>query len=568
MKRVLSYLSIAMAVGAIVAAGAVYAAKPAKPAKTTPQASAKPAESGSEATAEESDAADAGKAGKHAYPADFKPPIAYGKDIVGVTPEGALSTRCRVWDDIWGKNLESYLAEAKANAAARGTQTKKVVFAAPIQKNTEVTAGADVLGSDGKPLRGHYSMPEAQQESLRREARKMADFFYAASDGEVTVDFIFPVLDGLKVENAPGKAIFSIWPRGLQDQLLPMLKPYENAGVIMWIFVSGSVQVENSKVDAKGKPTQKFGNGPFGISYTAWPLYGGYCQATTAASAGLWVHEFNHRWLDGLKNHEGVALTRPHSLGQLGFAPGHSLDEGYFATYRYIIRPAMWKRFSITTPNHTPLEPFSGKAYAWADVQDDCWFKLPELHNAELAKLTGIGSLQIDVFGGQARLFKVAEADRSKVLSKYIEPPAPVKAKKGEAPPPNAPPPPPVQLDNYIETGKESCAVVKTATGQWLFVSANMADLYADMLKISGQGGKPLAVYGYVNEGVLPLLVFKAPADMALPTCEEGYFRKVEQRGDKKLQGSQDLLMCVPETPSGVCGASDRCRRVLSATTQ
>ncbi|MBL7132462.1 MAG: hypothetical protein ISS78_00045 [Phycisphaerae bacterium] len=499
MKQVLFYLSLAMAVGALAEAGAAYAAKPGKE----------------------------NEAGKNTYPADFKPPIPYGKDLVGVTPEGTLSVRYRGdWNDIWGKALQSYLAEAKENAAARGTQTKKVVFAAPIQKNTQITAGEGVLGNDGKPLRGHWSMPESQQESLREQAKMMADFFYAASDGEVTVDFIFPVLDGLKVSNAPGKAIFSIWPRGLQDQLLPMLKEYENAGVIMWIFISGRPVIENGEVDAKGKPTKRFGNGPFGISYTAWPLYGGYCQACTAASAGLWVHEFNHRWLDGLKSHEGVALTRNHSLGQLGFAPGHSLDEGYFATYRYIIRPAMWKRFSITTPNHTPLEPFSGKAYEWRAVQDDCWFKLPELHNAELARLTGIDSFEIDIqYGGHARLFRVAQADRAKVLSRYIEPPVPVKVKKGQAPPPDAPPPPPVQLDNYIETGKESCAVVKTATGQWLFVSANMADLYADMLKISGKGSKPLEVYGYVNEGILPLLVFKAPADLALPICEEGYFR-------------------------------------------
>jgi len=528
MRRVQSYLSTAMAVGAIVAAGAAYAATAPKPGKKAPQESARPADGhniqGDKEATEQSERA----TGKKAYPADYRPPIAYGKDIVGVTPDGTLSVRYRGdWNDIWGKELASYLAEAKRNAAARGTQTKKVLFAAPILKNCEVTAGNGTLGSDGKPLRGHYSMPEAQQQNLRKEAKRLVDFFYAASDGEVTVEVIFPVLDGLKVNTGPAKTAFLIWARGLQDQLLPMLKQYENAGVIMWIFVTGDPEVENPKVDAKGKK-QRFGRGPYGISFPAWPLYGGYTMSTTGASAGLWVHEFNHRWLDGLKNHEGVALTRNHSLGQLGFAPGHSLDESYFATYRYIIRPAMWKRFSITTPNHTPLEPFSGKAYAWSDVQDDCWFKLPELHNAELAKLTGIDSFEIDVkYGGGARLFKVVEADRSKVLSKYIEPPVPVKVKKGKAPPAGpAPDPIPVQLDNYIQTGKESCAVVKTATGQWLFVSANMADLYADMLKISGKGNKPLGVYGYVNEGILPLLLVKAPADMALPTCEEGFFRE------------------------------------------
>ncbi|MCX7010050.1 MAG: hypothetical protein NTY53_22895, partial [Kiritimatiellaeota bacterium] len=402
MKPLLTACSLA----ALLAAGVVNAAKE---RKSAPGADAAELEAGqpAEVNALEPAAPAKGKSGKHSYPADFKPPIKYGKeDLVGVTPDGTLCCRYRGdWNDPWGKFLASYLAEAKERAVAKGVkQPQKVFFAAPIQKNTLVTAGAGVLGTDGQPLRGHYSMTEAQQQILHSEAKKMADFFYAASGGEVTVDFIFPVLDGLKVSNGPGKAILSIWPRGLKDQLLPMLKEYENAGVIEWIFVSGHVQVENVGVDARGKPTQKFGNGPFGISYTGFALYGGYCQATTAASAGLWVHEFNHRYLDGLKHHAGVQLTRTHSQGQLGYAPGHNLDEIYFDAYRYLIRPAMWQRFSITTPKTASLEPFSGKAYVWADVQDDCWFKTPHLHNVELARLTGIDSFEIDIpYGGQAR---------------------------------------------------------------------------------------------------------------------------------------------------------------------
>lgn len=521
MERFLYCLCAMLAVWTMAAGGAARAAKPVRKA---PQASSRPADPEDHAEPLEGKP---DKGGKGVYPADWRPPIDCGRDQVGVRPEGALSVRYRGnWNNIWGKAMESYLAEAKQNAAARGTRTKKVVFAAPILKNCEVVAGDGTLGSDGKPLRGLYTMSQAQQEHLRAEAGRLADFFYAASDGEVTVEVIFPLIDGLKVNTGPEKATFVIWPKGLQDQLLPMLKPYENAGVIMWIFVTGDPEVANATVDAKGKK-QRFGRGPYGISFTAWPLYGGYTMSTTAASAGLWVHEFNHRYLDGLKNHEGIALTRPHALGHLGFAPGHNLDEVYFATYRHIIRPAMWKRFSITTPNHTPREPFSGKAYEWKSVRDDCWFKLPELHHAELAMLTGVDSMEIDIqYGGQARLLRVAQADRPKVLSTYIQPPVPVKIKKGQAPSPGAAPASvPVQLDNYLDTARESCAVVKTATGTWLMVSANMADLYADMLTISGKGDTSVPVYGYVNEGVLPLLVFKAPADGGLPTCEEGFFR-------------------------------------------
>lgn len=534
MKRVLFYWSVAMAVGAIVASGMAYAAQPGKARKAGKPAKKAAAEKPADAdgTVEPVEGAP-DKGGKGSYPPDYKPPITYGKDLVGVTPEGTLSCRYRGdWNDIWGKYLASYLAEAKEKAAAKGTKTKKVLFGVPILKNCEVVAGNGTLGGDGKPLRGIYSHSEKEQESLRKHAKLLSDFFYAASDGEVTVEVVFPVLDGLKVNTGPNKTTFVIWPRGLKDQLEPMLKEYENAGVIMWIFLTGNPEVQNpAPAPAKGKKPAGFGKGPFGLSWTGWPLHGGYCMSTTGASAGLWVHEFNHRFLDGLKNHLGVQLSRSHSLGQLGFAPGHNLDEGYFAGYRYLIRPAMWRRFTITTPDIRPMQPFSGKAYAWQDVQDDCWFKTPELHNAELAKLTGIGSFETVVFGGSQRLFKVAEADRSKVLSTYIDPPKPWKGKRGETPPSDAPPPPPVQLDNYIHCGKESCAVMKTATGTWLFVSANMADLYADMGKISGKGGKPLEVYGYVNEGILPLVVFKGPADMPLPSCEEAYFRTPAAKG-------------------------------------
>ncbi len=485
-------------------------------------------------------AVNAAQADKGAYPTDYKPPLSYGKDIVGVTPDGTLSVRCRAWNDMWGRNIASYLDDAKQAAAARSDPPRRVTFAAVLLKNVDITC-PNHPGGDGKPMHGTFTTTPEQEKQIRAEAQKTIDFFYAASNGKLLVEFIFPVLDGLKVQ-AGDKAIFSIWPRGIQDQLLPALEKYKDANVAMWVFICSRPVTLNPPAGGKG-----IGVGPYGVCYTAWPLYGGYCMTTTAAAAGLWVHEFNHRYLDGLKNLEGIHLTKFHGLGLLGYAPGHNLDEAYFNTWLHIIRPAIYDRLDIATPNHTPLEPFTGKAYDWLQVRDDCWFKLPELHNAELAKLTGLDSFQIDTgYGGHARLFKVAPADRAKVLSPYIEPPVPakpVKLKKGrDAAPPPAPSAEPLQeadatipvkLDNFIATGKESCAAVRTATGCWLFVSANMADLYADMFKISGKPGKSLEIYGYVNEDTLPLLVFKAPADLLLPPCEEGFFRNVDGAAGK-----------------------------------
>jgi hypothetical protein len=173
----------------------------------------------------------------------------------------------------------------------------------------------------------------------------------------------------------------------------------------------------------------------------------------------------------------------------------------------------MWRRFTITEQHHTPKEAFRGKAYVWDEVKDDCWFKLPDLTDADLARLTGIPSVKIT--GDRAakeeecRSWTVAAGDAARVLSPYVAQPA---ARE-------------TALNNVMKIRAESCAVFKTATGQWLLVKKELADVYVDMLKLSGKGHQPLPVYGYVNRDVLPLVLVRAPAEMPVPRCEEGYFR-------------------------------------------
>ena len=229
------------------------------------------------------------------------------------------------------------------------------------------------------------------------------------------------------------------------------------------------------------------------------------------------VHEFNHRYLDNLREHEGVALTRFHGLAALGFSRcgfPNMLDHAqYRFTYQYIIPRDMWRRFTITEHNKTPKEAFSGKAYSWDDVKYDCWFKLPDLSDADLAKLTGIPSVKIE--GDRAakeeeyRSWTVAAGDTAKVLSPYVAKPAEQET----------------ALNNVMKFRAKSCAVLRTATGQWLLVKKELADVYVDMLRLSGRGNQPLPVYGYVNRDVLPLVLVKAPAEMPVPTEEIGYFR-------------------------------------------
>ena len=191
--------------------------------------------------------------------------------------------------------------------------------------------------------------------------------------------------------------------------------------------------------------------------------------------------------------------------GDLGYP---DLLAVYRSVYQHIIRPAMWRRFSLSGPNGAQPEPFTGKLYSWADVSDDCWFRLPLLGQAELARLTGLASLQfVADKKTDWRHFTVADSERSLLLSPYTTEP-------GEAD---------TALNNLLSLQTESCAVLKTATGHWLIVRPEVADVYAGLL--AERTKAPVEAAGWLNEGVRPLLVFRAAPTLVVPAKEIGYFR-------------------------------------------
>jgi len=79
------------------------------------------------------------------------------------------------------------------------------------------------------------------------------------------------------------------------------------------------------------------------------------------------------------------------------------------------------------------------------------------------------------------------------------------------------------ELQSYLS---ESAAVLHTATGHWLLVTVEQVDLYVDILKTAAKPGPPLPAYGYVIEGLRPLVLIKAPPDLPVPSHELGYFRR------------------------------------------
>ncbi len=445
-------------------------------------------------------------------PVKLQEPLRFGRDLVEVTSAGTLRRCYRVWGD-WAAEQQAYLAEARENAKARGTPARRVKMGCIFLKDAQITF-TNIPGADGKPLTGSYSTPPEFSDAMKqRGMREYCDFMFAFSRGELEVEWVTATLTNLHwVSDAPKNPAWSCQPKAVGDDFLKALAKFKDDGVCMWMLCAGRPTTLN------GGAKQKIGAPPFGISYTQWPIFGGYSLVISAPDVGLMVHEFNHRYLDNLRTLENIQLTQFHGLANLGYEDkdlGYPhLMNTYRSIYLYIVRRDMWRRFTVTTPNHSALEPFSGKAYAWAEVQGDCWFKLPQLGDAELAKLTGLATFKMDAQPKKTyRLYTVGEAERAKILSPYT-------AQAGEQD---------TALNNLLALHTESAAVLKTATGHWLFVRPDLADVYVDMFKLAGRAGGPLPVYGYVLEGVRPLLVLRAPPELPVPANELGYVRPADR---------------------------------------
>ncbi|MCX7048457.1 MAG: hypothetical protein NTX50_23595 [Candidatus Sumerlaeota bacterium] len=453
------------------------------------------------------------RAGARPYPVKLKQPLAYGKDFIEVTEFNTLRRRYRVWGD-WNKEVQAYLEEARDKARQRASPARKLKMGCVFLKDAQITC-ENVQGADGKPLTGVYSTPEARmQEARQKDARDFADFMFAFSQGEVEVEWTFETLEGLQWKENGKKPAWGCQPKAIGDQVEKALGKHKDSGIAMWVWQTGKPKTLNPAKDSNGKKLE-IGSPPYGISYTQWPLYGAYNIVVCGNGVGLIVHELNHRYLDGLQGIEGIHLTMFHGLANMGYESNDlgypALMNTYRSVYQYIIRRNMWRRFTLSGSNHTTMTAFSGKPYAWDDVKNDCWFRLPQLGDAELAKLTGIASFQMDAQPKTTyRLYKVSKSDEKLVLSKYVSEPN----EKD------------VELNNLIALHTESAAVLRTATGHWLFVRPDLADVYVDMMRLSGKGADALPVYGYVLEGVRPLVVLRAPQEMPAPANELGYFLK------------------------------------------
>ncbi|MBI1371497.1 MAG: hypothetical protein GC159_01865 [Phycisphaera sp.] len=445
------------------------------------------------------------------YPARLVESLKFGDEYVEVTEAGTLRRRYRVWGDYdaelaaWKKIADD---EAAARAADPDGAPRVFRIGCVFLKDAAITC-PDLPGADGKPLRATFTTPDKFEHAMRdHAAQAYSDFTWAFTRGAVKCEWTFVTLHDLQW-TAPGKRPqWGCQPKPIADQLDKTLAPYRDAHIDMWVWCAGAP----TPINAAAK--QRLPGPGYGVSYTQWQLHGAYNLAIGAPDVPVVVHEINHRYLDNLATIEGVQLTRFHGLEALGYARG---DLGYnelLATYRsvylHVIRPAMWRRFTLTGPNPNTPEPFTGKLYDWADVSDDCWFRLPLLTAPELAQLTGLPSLGIVApRTPNFRHFTVDAADRDKVTSPYAD-----KTDIADTAP-----------NNLLNVHGESCAVLRTATGTWLIVRPEVADVYAALPTFRDATAAPLQAAGWINDGVCPLVVFRAPNELNVPKREIDWFR-------------------------------------------
>ena len=150
------------------------------------------------------------------YPAEYRAPLAYGRDFVEVTGDGVLRGRYRFWGD-WDKEFASYLEDAKAAAKARGTPCRKVTMGCIFLKNATITL-QDVQGGDGKPMTATYSTPQAFIDGMTDKCMKeYSDYMFTWSGGELEVQWVVETLENMHWVQTGKNRAWGCQPKALGD---------------------------------------------------------------------------------------------------------------------------------------------------------------------------------------------------------------------------------------------------------------------------------------------------------------------------------------------------------------
>jgi hypothetical protein len=437
-------------------------------------------------------------------------PLAFGPDLIEVTADNGFGHRYRAWGDYEGE-LASYRQEAEALAAQRSHPPLQSHALALFLKNVAVTS--DVALDAGGNKTALSVTPDSAIAAWDKEKQRYADFMFAYTRGEIQMVWHSEIITN-RIDYSMTGTNFGFSPYAARAQLTAILDAkYRGQQVDLTFAVPGQARTPNGTVVA--------GDGAAGMAWMGVrSFYGGACIRIESQYVGLavMVHESLHITLDdNAKRSEGLvseshnALFLGYQSSELGWPQGFGWS--FLTCYRdksfYYYPSDMWSRFTMNGTNNLSFPAFGGTAYAWEQVKYDFLKKLPIIHDAELAQLTGIPSASIISPNQQSySQFTVSPADESRVLSPYVG----VSSESD------------TRLNNLLSTTNESCAVIQTATGTWFFVKPDLVDVFVNLFQYRGSSAGQLEVYGYSNLGNRPLVCIKAPTDTPLPADERSLF--------------------------------------------
>jgi len=433
----------------------------------------------------------------------LREPLAYNGELVEVTQQNTLRQRYHSYD--FAKDLAFYLERAKKSGDGRKPGKMRILQV--------LIREIDLIDSKGQ-VAAVCKIPDSFVTEAKEYEKAFSDFVYASSDGAMVVEFLpAKIIDKVKYNNGDLGAQWWFNPKGAEGEL-EFLKDFKAGDAdFMFFFLTIAKRVDNS---------QDLYPGYGGMAYGSEEIKGARFVALNDHEIARGVHEWQHHIFDTtIQETENMTVTRSHGLIDAGYA-WNALNWGplygtlnvgpCLAYYRdcnlYYQTRDMWERWRLRPAHNMPHEMFAGKAYKWADVKGDYWFKLPQLWTAELQKLTGLKMVQVTAADG-TMVFDVGDgADLSS--------PRLIGDVKNDA-----------VLNNAINLFHETAAFLKTPTGKWLFVKPQVADLYVDLLRVQGKPAQPLPVYGYVLEGYKALLAIKLPDDTPVPADELSLFRPI-----------------------------------------
>ncbi|MCY2925887.1 MAG: chitobiase/beta-hexosaminidase C-terminal domain-containing protein, partial [Planctomycetota bacterium] len=430
-------------------------------------------------------------------------PLPYNGEFVEVTNANTLRNRYASLD--FGKDMAFYLEQAKKAAAQTGktgTMTIKQVLIREIF----------LVDDAGKPL-AVCKLPEGFFTQIAEHEKAFADFLFSSSNGAMKAKFLpAEIID--KVNYSVGKLGSNWWfnPKSVEGQLEFLKKVKPGDIDFLWFYLHEANPIDNPK----GIISPEYG----GMAYGSEEMSGARINTLNDHEIARSVHEWQHHIFDTtIQETEHITVTRGHGLIDAGYAWNALTWGGQYGTLnvgpclayyrdcnRYYNTRDMWLRWRLRPAHNIAHEPFSGKAYAWADVKNDMWFKLPQLDSAGLRALTGLPMIRVNAPDSALVLDAgTGEGLLSPMLAGEIKTDT--------------------TLNNAVNFFEESAAYLRTPTGQWVFVKPQIADVYIDMLALRGGAAKPLAVYGYILEGCKALVAIKLPDDLPVPTDEVSFFR-------------------------------------------